>query len=107
MYAIQLLIIVFGIFAFSRLILRRKDRAVTLGETLMWSIIWIGMIAVAVNPSIVNLIERTGINQAMNLLVYLCIIALFYINFRLYIKVETQQQNITRLVREIALQKKK
>ena len=107
MQLLQIIGIVFGAFAFSRLILRRRDRTVTLGETLFWSVVWLGLIAVSVAPSILNQAKISGITRAIDILVYLGIIALFYVNFRLYVKVEKQGQDITRLVRQIALQEKK
>lgn len=107
MHPLQIIGIAFGAFALSRLILRRRERAVMLGEALFWGAIWTALILISAVPSIIDPVRVTGIGRAIDALVYVSIIALFYVNFRLYVKVEKQGQDITRLVREITLQEKK
>lgn len=105
---IQILIVAFSLFALSRLIIRRKDRSVPLGEFIFWSVIWLGAIVLVLFPDVLTAAaDKTGIGRAIDLVVYTAVIAIFYLIFRLYVKVEQQQQDITRLVRKIALQGKK
>ncbi|MBD3209158.1 DUF2304 family protein [Candidatus Woesearchaeota archaeon] len=107
-HVLQIIIILFSIFALSRLILRRRDRAVPLGELIFWSIIWLGAIAIALFPELVaSVANKTGFSSAIDLVIIVTVLVLFYLQFRLYVKVEQQQQDITRLVRQIALQRKK
>lgn len=108
MHALQITIIIFSVFALSRLILRRRDRAVPLGEFIFWSVIWLGAIIVSLFPQvIIAAAEKTGFSRAIDLIIIVTVLTLFYLQFRLYVKVEQQSQDITRLVREIALREKK
>ena len=105
---LQVIVIVFSLFALSRLVLRRKDRAIPLGELIFWAVIWLGAIFLAIFPSVFNsAANRTGVENTINLIIAVAIITIFYLQFRLYVRVEKQGQDITRLVREISLRGKK
>lgn len=103
--ALQLFGIVFALFALSRAVLRYKDKSIKANELFFWSIIWIGVIVIALFPSIfVALSLFFGIGRGVDILLYIGMILLFYLLFRLYVKFEAQQKEITALMREVALQ---
>lgn len=105
---IQVLMILFALFAWSRAILRLKDKDIKPEGFIFWSVIWIGVIVFASSPSILEwLSSLLGIGRSTDLAIYVSIILLFYLLFRMYVKVDKQNQEITRLVREIAIKKKK
>ncbi|MFP4524512.1 MAG: DUF2304 family protein [Candidatus Woesearchaeota archaeon] len=105
---LQVIIILFSLFALSRLVLRRKDRAIPLGELIFWAVIWLGAITLSIFPNLLSsAADQTGVESTINLIIAIAIIILFYLQFRLYVKVEQQGQDITRLVREISLRGKK
>lgn len=96
--------ILFALFALSRVILRFKDKNISFTELLFWCIVWGSVISVALFPQIfVTLSSILGIGRGVDTLLYFGMILLFYLLFRLYVKVETQQKDITKLVRIIAL----
>jgi len=101
---IQVLIMIFALFAWSRAILRLKSKNIGLGELLFWSIIWIAVIVVALFPEIIsNLSEIAGVGRAVDLVVYVSIIVLFYLIFRLYVIIDSKNREMTTLVRELAI----
>lgn len=103
--ALQLFGIVFALFALSRAVLRYKDKSIKANELFFWSIIWIGVIVIALFPGIfVALSSFFGIGRGVDILLYIGMILLFYLLFRIYVKFEAQQKEITALVREVALQ---
>lgn len=105
---LQVIVIAFSAFALSRLFLRRKDRAIPLGELIFWTIIWAGAILLAIFPSVFSTAaSKTGVENTINLIIAVAIIILFYLHFRLHVRQEKQAQDITRLVRELALRRKK
>lgn len=104
MEIIQLIIILFALFALSRAILRFKDRKISISELIFWGIIWGAVIVLAIIPGVImSLSQFLGIGRPVDLVVYLSIILLFYLIFRLYVKTESVEQEITRIVREISL----
>jgi len=100
--------IIFAAFALSRVFLRYRDKSITITELIFWSLVWIGVAAVALFPNIFTTLSKiAGIGRGVDILLYSGMIILFYLMFRLYVKIDGQQKDITKLVRELALQKKK
>lgn len=105
MAIIQILVILFVIFAWSRVFLRLRDNHISIGEFSFWSIIWIAVLVVTLFPGLTSMLsEFVGIGRGMDLVVYGSVVVLFYLMFRLYVKIDTQNKEVTKLVREMAIQ---
>ena len=108
MEVIQIISILFAIFAFTRVILRFRDKNLTLKELVFWSFVWIAAIVVAVFPRTIYWASRIfGVQRPIDFAIYASIILLFYLVFKLYVKLESIENNITRVVREVAINKRK
>lgn len=107
MELIQIVIIIFALFALSRAFLRFKDNKLTQNEFLFWVFLWVVVIIVSIIPGITSILSRQfGIGRGIDLVLYVSIIAIFYLIFRLYVKLESVEKEITRVVRKIALDSK-
>jgi hypothetical protein len=105
---LQVIMIIFALFAWSRAFLRIRDKEISVREFLFWSTIWVTTITVAVYPDVMWAItDLLGIGRAVDVLIYVSILLLFYLMFRVYVNTEKQSQQITKLVRELALKKRK
>jgi small membrane protein len=105
---IQILAFIFVTFAASRAVLRAKDKKITLIELLFWLGVWGGLIVVVFFPGLTSYVaDLVGIGRGIDVIIYTSIGLLFYMIFRLYVKFEESEREITRLVREIALMKKR
>ncbi|GIU68962.1 MAG: hypothetical protein KatS3mg002_0198 [Candidatus Woesearchaeota archaeon] len=103
---IQVLIILFSLFAWSRAALRLRDKSLRPGEFFFWSIIWISLILFSLSPLMLQLLSNfLGIQRATDLALYVSIILLFYLMFRVYVQVDKQGQEITKIVREISIKR--
>ena len=51
--------------------------------------------------------EAIGVGRGVDALVYVSVVALFYASFRLYVKLEHVEHEITVLIRNFALKSKK
>lgn len=101
---IQIFLIVFALFAWSRAFLRMRGKSISIGEFLFWSFIWSAIIVIGLFPGLITVIsELVGIGRGIDLAIYVGIVLLFYLMFRLYVKVDSQSIEITKLVREIAI----
>ena len=101
---IQILIILFALFAFSRAFLRMRGKDISIGEFSFWGFIWVIVIVIALFPSTLSGISGfVGIGRPIDLIVYMSIILMFYLLFRLYVKIDMQNKELTKLVREIAI----
>ncbi|MGV8141883.1 MAG: DUF2304 domain-containing protein [Candidatus Woesearchaeota archaeon] len=101
---IQIAILIFAVFAWSRAVLRMRDKHISLGEFSLWSMIWAAVIFVALFPSAITFVSwAMGIERGVDLAIYASIILLFYLMFRLYVRIDNQNKEITTLVRELSL----
>lgn len=103
---IQIAVLVFALFALSRTILRFKDSRLTPKAFAFWSLVWAAVIVIGINPEVSKLVaENVGIGRGVDLLIYLSILVLFYLVFRLYVRLEQVDQNLSKVVTRLALDK--
>jgi len=108
MQPIQIIAIIFALFALSRVVLRLKERKVTVKEFILWFIIWVALIVVAFFPEVLVFFgDLSGFRRGMDLMIFLSVGLLFYLVFRIYVKLDEQEKEITKLVREISFKKVK
>ena len=104
----QIVIIAFALFAWSRAVLRFRDRAISVRELVLWSVLWAAAIFVMLLPGTTDLVASLlGATRGADVVVYVSIALLFYLAFRLYVKLEQMEREITALVRELALSRRK
>jgi len=101
---LQLIVVIFALFAWSRAIFRYKDHKINLSALALWSLIWFGVIISVLLPQTSRAFaDLLGINRPVDALVYGSIVALLYLVFRLYVQMESSNFEMTRLVRALAI----
>lgn len=91
-------------FAWSRVFLRYRDDSVSLFGLIFWSMIWIGFLIVLFIPNTTEfLAKKFGIGRGVDVFVYSGIVILFYLIYRIYVKLESLEREITQIVREDSL----
>lgn len=101
---IQIFIIVFAAFALTRAVYQFRKRAIARAWFLFWIIFWLCAAIVAILPQTTDALARVvGVGRGADVVIYLSLITLFYIVFRIYVKIEQLEREITRLVRARAL----
>jgi hypothetical protein len=99
---IIILIILFG--AVLRAILRFKEKAIKPNELLFWLGLWIIGGAIVLFPEISSrLASHLGVGRGADLVVYLALILIFYLIFRLMVATDRLDQDITKITSAIAL----
>jgi len=105
MEIIQIIGIIFALFALSRAYLRFKDNRLTKNEFIFWALVWIVVLIIAFIPSTLSLFSNIlGIQRGMDLIIVISVVVLFYLIFRLYVQLEGVKREITALVRKVALE---
>jgi len=105
---LQAVVLLFVLFALSRVVLRFREKQISVPELIFWSLIWVAVAVVLFIPHITEPIARfLNIGRGIDVAVYLSIVLLFYLVFRLYVKIDTMNQDITKLVRRTAIKKAK
>lgn len=101
---IQVFISLFVIFAIWRLIVKFKKVELKNSEFWLWLLFWILAGVVAWLPGITTeAANLLGIGRGADLVFYVSLIVLFYLIFRIYLKLEKMERNITKLVRRDAI----
>lgn len=107
MNILQILVWVFILFAISRAVLRFREGTLTSKEFIIWDLFWIVAGIVFLFPNITNKIAKIlGVGRGTDATIYVALLVLFYMIFRLYIKLEDLDHNITKIVRAIAINSK-
>jgi len=107
MYLIQILLALFALFA----LLKTKQKF-SLGDIgrrdlLVWVLLWVAVIVVAIAPNSAAVFAKmTGVGRGADLVVYLALALLFYLFFRMTVRIEKMKREITVLTREISLKEK-
>ena len=103
----QVIAIILGLIAITYSILRFRDGKMSLGMFLLWILIWLIVIIISLYPNDTNyLASYTGIGRGLDFVLILSVLICFYLIFKMYNKIETIEEELTDLVREIAIQNK-
>ena len=104
MSIIQILIIVFALFAITRTIRQFKRGALTRTWLLFWILFWLVAGTVAALPQTADTLARiVGVGRGADVVIYLSLVVIFSLIFRLYVKIEQVEGEITQLVRKLSL----
>jgi hypothetical protein len=103
----QVIAIILGLIAILYSIIRFRDGKMSIGMLLLWILIWLIIIIISIYPNDTNyLASYTGIGRGLDFVLILGILICFYLIFKMYNKIENIEEELTDLVREIAIQNK-
>lgn len=83
---------------------RAQQRAVSTASAAGWTVLWLAAAAVIYRPELASLLaEALGVGRGADAVVYLAVIALFYLVFRIFVRLERMERDITDVVRAVAI----
>ena len=104
MLIIQALLILFFLLAIFKVIGRYRGHELSLRAVGMWLIFWVVAGVVVLQPnSTAYFAKLVGIGRGADLVVYCSVVAIFFIIFRLMIKIDRLDRQLTKVTRELAL----
>ena len=83
-------------------------RKIILADFIVWEFFWalVGILVLA--PALMTDIAKIfGVGRGVDAIIYFALFLLFYLIFKLSVRVEKLDQDITKVVKEIALKEKK
>lgn len=105
MSVIQILIVLFSLFAITRALRQFRQGALTIAWLIVWVFFWLAVGGVVLAPQTTDALARfVGVGRGADFIIYISLTALFYLAFRLFVKIEDVEREITRLVRKLALE---
>ncbi len=89
----------------SRTYLRLKDGELGILSFCFWMFNWILVAVIGFWPGVTQRVaDMVGIERGIDTVVYSSIVLLFYLMYRLYVKIEHLEQDITKVVRDSAIE---
>lgn len=86
-------------------VLRFRDGKMSMGMMVLWNLIWLLLILISIYPTLTSIFASImGIGRGLDVILILGLIMSFYLNFKLYNRIEIVEEELTDLVREIAIQ---
>lgn len=101
---LKIIVSIFVVFAVSRAVLRYKEKSISLFTLLFWTIVWGVVVFFAWLPRLSDTIAHLlGLSRGVEALLSIAVVMLFYVVFRLYVKLEFVEHELSSLVRSIAI----
>ena len=103
----QIIALIIILFFISRLFWQKKKKQISNNEFLFWFLFWIlSGLAIIFLKTLDKIVANLGFSgSGIEILFYLAVIVLFYLVFKLRIRLEKINKNITKIIREITLNK--
>ena len=101
---IKIVIIVFVLGVLTKTVERFRQREITGRELTLWAIFWLLVAGATLVPKETDVVAQwLGVERGADLLVYLSIIALFFMVFKIVVRLEKLDRDITNVVRHNAI----
>jgi hypothetical protein len=105
MLLIQILIVLSAAYSVVRTFLRFWRGSLGLKELVLWTCFWVAVVIVVLAPQITQWFARLlGVGRGADAVFYVGLLALSNALFRIYLRIRQVEQQLTRLVRKLALE---
>ena len=105
MSIIQIIILLVVALVWWRLWARLQSGEMRMGQFLEWWTLWLVIGLVALLPDTASYLARVvGVGRGSDLVTYLALLLLFYLLFKIFVRLERTDRQLTKVVRELALQ---
>lgn len=104
MIVLKIIITLFVLLSIYKLIKQKQNNKINLLSFIFWFILWIVIAIVFYLPETTSYIANiVGIGRGVDLAVYTSIVVIFYLLFKVFIRLNKIDREITKIVREKAI----
>ena len=104
MMYLQILVTIFIVFILLKLFLQKQKNKISLLSFLVWSLLWLMVLIVFWLPdSTTYLASWLGIGRGADLVVYVSVLVIFYMIFRVFVRLHKIEDEMTKIVRSDAI----
>lgn len=104
MIYLQSLITLFIVGILFKLIKQRQSDKISVTGFVIWCVLWLIVLIVFWQPDTTTYLANfLGIGRGADLAVYVSIVAIFYLLFRIYVRLSKIESEITKVVRDDAI----
>lgn len=102
---LKIIAVSLGLLAMGKTLIDYRKKEETFTVALFWTLLWILIIVIAVNPALIDSTTEmlSGKRGTVGQIVGVGFVFIIYVLYRIYLKVQRNEQKITRLVRRLAL----
>lgn len=105
---IQIIISIVALLVIINAVAKLRQKTFTLAMFIIWSSLWFAMGVVVWYPNISNIVARfLRVGRGTDAILYISLIVIFYLIFRISARLEKLHQDVTKLTRAIAISSKK
>lgn len=104
MIVLQILVSAFVLLTLGKLFTQWHNDKMTGNIFLSWCLLWLTILLVFWRPDLTSYLANfLGIGRGADLIVYLAILVLVYLMFRIFVRLQKIEKDITKIVREDAI----
>lgn len=104
MHVIQVILVIFAAYAVSITVRRFRRGDLPVLHLIGWVIFWLAAAYVVIRPETASAVAALfGVGRGADVVVYLALVAAFYLIFRLFAKIEDLDRQLTKITRAEAL----
>ena len=101
---LQIIVTLFVFLVVFRQLKKYRDNTLKIGEFLSWLLLWAAVLVAFWMPQSTSYVADVfGIGRGVDLAIYAAVLMIFYLIFRVYLKLDRQQKEITKIIRHLAL----
>ena len=106
--AIQIIIVAIAAFVLVGAVRRFRRREISLRRLIAWAVLWVAAgVVVLIPQTSERLAALLGVGRGVDVVIYLSIALLFYLQYRIFTRFDKIERDITKVVREQALRNMK
>lgn len=103
MTLIQIILLLLVVLAIRRLYIKYTNHDIGRGEFIAWLLLWLAALLVVALPQTASYLAiLVGVGRGSDLVVYLAVLILFYLVFKMVVRLEKIEQQLTMIVRSLA-----
>ena len=104
MIVLQILVSIFVLIVLAKLFKQWHNENITLAKFLLWCLLWLAVLLVFWQPDLTSYLANfLGIGRGADLIIYVAILALDYLVFRVFVRLQKLDKDLTKLIREDAI----
>ena len=101
---LQIVVTIFIVFILLKLFLQKQKNRISLLAFLIWLLLWLAVLTVFWLPDTTSYLAAwLGIGRGADLVVYVSILVIFYMIFRVFVRLNKIEEGFTKVVRDDAI----
>ncbi len=101
MIVLQILVSIFVVLILSKLFKQLHNDKLSLSNFLLWCLLWLGVLVVFWQPDLTSYLANfLGVGRGADLIIYLAILVLVYLVFRVFVRIQKIEKDLTQLIRD-------